>query len=174
MHELPTAGPEKRESVPDDARKFIIEASDLPLDDQDRIVTYLLITDWIKMGEDDEEKIVFKQHLDGSVELLHIEKVSKDGKRTAVKRKISPEEYETKLKLSQVRVEKQRHELKMMQSGMTFDGKYDVFNGPRGLQMLEVDGEARDDFNAELFAENSMTEVSGDRSYEGYRIADKI
>ncbi len=86
MTEIPTHNsPEKQQVIADNARKFIVENIDVSLLTGEGVTSFKLTTDWLKTGEDDEEKIVRKEFPDGTIQTLHIAKVTVDGNRTAKK-----------------------------------------------------------------------------------------
>lgn len=177
MTGIPTHNsPEKQQVIADNARKFIVENIDVSLLAGEGVTSFKLTTDWLKTGEDDEEKIVRKEFPDGTIQTLHIAKVTVDGNRTAKKQAITPEEYDHLLNSSLVRVEKTRNEFIFKQNGVRFDAKYDEFAGPNSLCVLEIDAsneEARDKFDLAAFP-GKLSEVIDDRSYEGYRVASRL
>ncbi len=175
-HEGPARNnPEKKQTIDDNARKFIVEKLDVAQLVGDGVVVFRLITDWLETDEDTETKVVRKEFPDGTVQMLRIEKVTVDGKRTAQKEKITQDTYTEFLGASIVRVEKTRHEFTLRQGGEVFDVKYDEF-ADSSLRILEVDAaseETKASFDPASF-QITATEVSGDRGYEGYRVADKL
>ncbi len=174
-HELPTS-PEKKQTIDDNARKFIVEKLDVAqLAGDGAVVVFRLITDWLVTDEDIETKVVRKEFPDGTVQMLRIEKVTVDGKRTARKEPIAQDVYAELLGTSVVRVEKTRYEFALRQGGEVFEVKYDEF-ADSNLRILEVDA-AREEVKASFDPASFQimtTEVSGDRGYEGYRVADKL
>ena len=177
MTEIPTQNsPQKQGATADDARKFIVDEIDPSLLEGDTATSFTLTTDWLETGEDDEKKIAHKAFADDTAQTLLIAKVTVGGKRTADKHEITSEEYTQLLHSSTVHVEKKRYEFTLEQNGAVFDAKYDEFTGPHGLRVLEIDAsdeEARDAFNPAAFP-GKLTEVTGDRSYEGYRAASHL
>lgn len=168
---------ENERPIADNARKFIVAGFDESLLTGEGVKTYLLTTNWLKTGEDDETKLARKDFDNGAVEMLFIEKVTENGKRNAFKHPINEDEYNEKLARSTVEVIKERFELNVMQDGVEFTMKYDKFVGPNNLRMLEVDAtneEDRESFTPTAFFVGAFEEVTGDRGYEGYRVADKV
>lgn len=169
MSELPTTNAENREVLDDNARKFILEALDPAFLVKNKATSFLLTTDWLKTDADSEEKLARKEFESGDVQRLRITKTTKDGKRTSVKEKITEEEYQELIADSVLRVEKIRHEF-TSQDG--FSMKYDEFMGS-DLRILEVDAtneSERDSFSPGDFRP-SLTEVTGNMDYQGYRVA---
>lgn len=177
MSEIPVQdSPEQREAIADNARKFIVDEIDPTLLAGDAVTSFTLTTDWLETGGDDEKKIAHKAFPDGRRQTLLIAKVTVDGKRTADKKEIIPDEYAQLLRSSIVHVKKKRYEFTLEQDGRVFDVKYDEFAGPNSLRVLEVDastGEIRDTFDPTAFP-GKLTEVIDDRSYEGYRVASRL
>lgn len=163
-----------KELLGDNARKFIVES----LDDTflgGEGIRYLLVTDWLEMGSDNEKKLAYKKYSDGKVQILRISKVTTEEGRTSQKEKISEEQYEALLADSVRRVEKIRHELKFTQDGVHFELKYDEFKDS-DLRILEVDAktdEERAAFNHDEFP-GEILEVTGDVRYYGYRVRDVL
>lgn len=177
MSETIANNPEKRETVADNARKFIVDNLELSSIVGDDAVSFRLITDWLVTDEDSEEKVVRKEFSEGGVQTLRITKTTEDGKRSALREEISLDEYERLIGLSLIRVEKMRHEFILRQYEGVFDIKYDEFAGSNNLRILEVDAvseEMRDAFDITTFPADSIAEVANDRGYEGYRVSDKI
>ncbi len=180
MTETLANNPEKREGIADDARKFIVTDIDPQLLEGDHVVSFRLIVDWLETGEDDEEKVVFKEFPDGKIQRFSVAKVTENGKRTTVKNEISEEEYnkkKSKALAKNVGIEKIRYEFTLKQDGIVFDIKYDELSDPNRLRMLEVDAgddEERAAFEPSAFQASKLVEVTSDRTYEGYRIAEKV
>lgn len=170
--------PEKREGIADDARKFIVTDIDPQLLDGEDVVKFDLTIDWLETGEDDEAKIVLKEFPDGTVERILVAKVTENGKRTTNKEEMTLDEYEEeKARASSVGIgiEKTRYEFRVERDGIVFDVKYDEFPNS-DLRLIEVDAdneEGRKHFDPAIFLVSNLKEVTGDRGYEGYRVADK-
>ncbi|MGB4956939.1 MAG: hypothetical protein WBO49_00635, partial [Candidatus Saccharimonas sp.] len=64
MTEIPQNSREKEQSVPDDARKFIVRAGKLnqAFLDAHGAKIYTMVTDWIDIGDDTETKLVHKTY----------------------------------------------------------------------------------------------------------------
>ena len=168
---------EKERPIADNARKFIVTDFDESLLAEEGVATYLLTTNWLKTGEDDEAKLAHKDFYNGKVEMLFIEKVTENGKRNAFKHEIGEDGYNGLLANSTVEVIKERFEFNVIQDGVELTMKYDKFVGPKNLRMLEVDAineEERKNFTPTVFFAGYFEEVTGDRGYEGYRVADKV
>lgn len=164
--------PKKKETLDDNARKFIVEAIDLKFLKDNRASSFTLTVDWLETGEDNEKKIAYKKFDNGDVQILLITKVTKSGHRTSEKEKITEEQYKELLGSSILHLEKKRYEFEYTQNDVPFSIKYDEFANSR-LCMLEVDAsseEERNSFNASEFP-SELTEVTGDISYYGYRVA---
>ncbi len=163
---------EKKEVVEDNARKFVLETISPEFLAESKAIGYVLITDWIATAEDTEEKLVYKKLDSGEVQYFSIAKITRDGSRTTDKKKISEEEYKSRLPSSILRLEKKRYDFSLIQDGISFACKYDEF--PQGkLRMLEVDAAnepERKQFNPDVFP-FKLQEVSGDMRYYGYRVA---
>ena len=173
MSESPTTTPEKKEILDDNARKFTLDGLSFTyLDDHDAN-SFVMTTDWLVVDEDSEEKVAYKKFKDGEVQILLIKKVmDKEGKRTSVKEKIAAESYEELKARSVLQVEKTRFEFTYAQNGINFLMKYDEFADSE-LRVLEVD--AKNDYERGLFDKakfpTSLTEVTGNLDYYGYRVA---
>lgn len=165
--------PEKQ-VLEDNARKFTCDPLDLSKLSEGTTTSFLLVTDWLETGDDNEKKLAYKKFENGEEQFLLITKVTKpDGSRTVPDRvKLTEEEYRGRLASSILRVEKVRHELTHMQNGISYSLKYDEF-GEDNLRVLEVD--ASNDQERVLFDPSAfpapLTEVTGDLSYYGWRIA---
>mgnify|MGYP003582211270 CR=1 FL=1 len=176
-HTEPAPKPERepsKEVLDDNARKFIVES----LDDavlENETTQYLLVTDWLEMGSDDEKKLAYKKFANGEVQILLISKVMGEQGRVSQKEKIGEGEY-AQLPEGAIRhVEKVRHELSYVQDNVSFELKYDVFENSE-LRVLEVDADTDDDraaFNPDDFS-GELSEVTGDLRYYGYRIGDVL
>jgi len=166
--------PEKQ-ILDDNARKFTcsqLDPSNLSINE---VTSFVLMTDWLETGLDDEKKLAYKRFANGDTQILLIAKVTSNGKRITEKQNITEEEYSHLLASSTLRVEKTRQEFAYKQNGVEFSLKYDDFGGDKP-KMLEVDAsnhQDRDMFNPELFP-SDLTEVTDDISYYGYRIAGHI
>ena len=173
--EIPTNKLENKEIIDDNARKFIVGNSERDFLNNNDVVSYDLITDWLELGEDNEKKLAYKKFDNGDVQILLISKVTKDGNRTSTKEKIDEEQYDELIKSSILHVEKKRHEFEYIQDGITFSMKFDEFT-QSDLLILEADANNerdRNSFDAANFSVN-LTEVTGDIRYYGYRVADVI
>jgi CYTH domain-containing protein len=166
--------PEKQ-ILDDNARKFIcglLDPSDLSFGE---VTSFTLVTNWLETGEDNEKKLAYKIFENGDIQILLIAKVTKDGKRTTEKQKITTEEYDELLASSILCIEKTRHEFDYEHNGVLFSLKYDEF-GESKPNVLEVDASTdrdRNSFDIEAFPAE-LTEVTGDMSYYGYRIAEHV
>lgn len=168
--------PEQDKVVLDDnARKFIVEPIDPRFLETNNATSYLLVTDWLETGEDNEKKLAHKEFENGDVQILLISKVTVDGNRTSEKEKITEEQYKELLTGAIRHVEKRRHEFKYLQASVEFDIKYDEFTDS-SLRVLEVD--APTDAERESFTLNGQfvgaREVTRDLRYYGYRVADMV
>lgn len=166
--------PEKQ-MLDDNARKFTcgsLDPSDL---NSNEVISFVLTTDWLETSEDNERKLAYKKFENGDIQILLITKITKDGRRTSEKQKITNEEYSKLLASSVLRVEKVRQEFDYEQNGVNFSLKYDDF-GEDKPKVLEVD--APTDQKRDLFDPKALpvelTEVTGDISYYGYRVAEHI
>lgn len=167
----PTNTNESKKGVEDNARKFLVDNIDPSFLVEHRAIFYKLILDWLETGEDTDKKLALKEMKDGEIQTLLISKVTDNGNRIVDKKKISVEEYMNLLESSVVRVKKTRYEFQYQQEGVTFVIKYDEFDG--GLRMIEVDAsneEDRNKFKPEAFP-YKVSEVTGNMSYYGYRVA---
>lgn len=173
--------PEQQKEVLDDnARKFVVEPLDPTFLQEHEATVFLLVTDWIEMGKDNETKVVYKKFSDGIVEIFLISKVVVDGKRTKEKEKISEEKYNELLGSSKRHIEKMRHEFNFTQGETSFVMNYDEFAGGK-LSMLDVDAkteEEKNSFDPNEFPSKDypikLIDVSEDRQYSGYRVADIV
>jgi hypothetical protein len=173
--QIPQNKPEKREGIEDNARKFILEAIDPQFLKDHNATSFELTVDWLETEEDNEKKLAYKKFEDGSVQILLISKVTRDGSRIAEKKKISDDEYKFLLASSILRLQKNRYEFIHNQNNTAFNLKYDEFEEGK-LNMLEVDAateEERNNFNPKEFSYN-LSEVTGDINYYGYRVAEKL
>lgn len=173
MSEAPTVTPEKSETLDDNARKFTLDDFDLAFLDSNNTDSFVMTTDWLITDEDSEEKLAYKKFKDGEVQILLIKKVmDEDGNRTSVKEKITEERYEELKVRSILQVEKTRFEFVYSQDGTDFSMKYDEFADSQ-LRVLEVDAKSDDErkaFNKDKFP-TPLTEVTGNLSFYGYRVA---
>lgn len=170
---------ETQPPLDDNARKFVMQEFDPATyaDKKDSVTVFRLITDWLIIDEESETKLVHKQFSDGTIHTLRIVKqTDASGKRTSTKTPITLDEYTAQLSGSVRRVEKVRHEFTYTQAGRTFSMKYDDF-GEAGLKILEVDAEEGSK-DREVFEPKDfpvvLSEVTGDMSYYGSRIAEHI
>jgi hypothetical protein len=178
MTYLPESGtltqPEKRKEVlEDNARKFTAEMLEPALLEELGASGYILMTDWLETGEENEKKIVHKRFDNGDTQILLISKATKDGHRIAEKEKITEEQYRELLPLSILHLEKKRYEFGYTQNDINFFMKYDEFANTQ-LRILEVDASdenSRNAFSPKDFSDE-LSEVTGNRQYYGYRVAD--
>ncbi|MDN5274451.1 MAG: hypothetical protein JWP06_352 [Candidatus Saccharibacteria bacterium] len=175
--EIPTNSPEKKETLDDNARKFILEGIDPKLLDENNASSFSLIIDWLETDNDNdnETKVAYKEFDNGDVQILLITKTTTDGNRTSIKEKITKEEYEQLVVSSVLHLEKKRYEFTYAQGSVVFSVKYDEFTDGE-LCMLEVDAsseEERRSFSPGEFP-SKLVEVTGDTQYYGYRIAEII
>lgn len=165
----------QKEVLEDNARKFVISTINPEFLKASNTTGYLLVTDWLETGEDNEKKLARKEFENGDVQILLISKVTVDGNRTSEKEKITEEQYEELITGSISHVEKMRYEFKYIQDGVEFDIKYDEFMDS-SLRVLEVD--ASSDADRELFTADERfkgaREVTGDLQYYGYRVAEIV
>lgn len=168
--------PEKQKEILDDnARKFVVGTLEPAFLEGIGASSFLMITDWLETGEDDERKLAHKKFANGDVQILLIYKIMKDGRRTSEKEKINEQEYIELLKGSVRHVEKVRYEFSYDQDDITFGVKYDEFIDS-DLRVLEVDAsndEQRNAFDPDTFP-SELSEVTGKMQYYGYRVADII
>jgi hypothetical protein len=171
MAEIPINTPEKKEVLDDNARKFITEGLTSDLLKENGATSFILTTDWLETGEGNEKKLAYKEFENGDIQILLIEKVTKDGNRTSVKEKITNEKYNELVGSSILRIQKKRYEFSYSQNDIQFDVKYDEFTDSP-LRVVEVDalneGE-RDSFDPARFP-SELAEVTGDIRYYGYRV----
>lgn len=173
--EIPTSKAENKEILDDNARKFIVTNSERDFLEENDIISYDLITDWLGLGEDSEKKLAYKKFDNSDVQILLISKVTKAGNRTSTKEKIDEVRYSELLKSSILHLEKKRHEFEYVQNDITFSMKFDEFSHSN-LLILEADADNekdRNSFDAAAFP-IGLTEVTGDIRYYGYRVADLI
>jgi hypothetical protein len=168
--------PEKQNEILDDnARKFIIESLDSGFPEANGASAFLLTTDWLETGHDNEKKLAYKKFPNSATQILLISKITKNGHRTSEKEKISEEEYAKLINGSVRRLEKMRYEFEYIQNETTFDIKYDEFIDSQ-LRVLEVDApteEERNSFKPNDFP-GKLSEVTGMIQYYGYRVADIV
>lgn len=170
--ELPMSTPKRSELLDDNARKFVSEAINHDFLEKNGASSFTLIVDWLETREDNEKKVAYKQFDNGDIQILLISKVTKDGKRTSEKKKITEEKYKELLSSSVLHLEKKRHEFEYTQNNISFSIKYDEFAEGR-LYILEVDApseEERNSFHPGDFPAQ-LAEVTGDIKYYGYRVA---
>jgi hypothetical protein len=173
--EIPTNNPEKKETLEDNARKFVTETLSTEFLEEHNASSFTLTVDWLETDEDKEKKLAYKEFDSGDVQILLITKVTEDGNRTSEKEKITEEKYRELLALSKLHLEKKRYEFEYVQNGVPFSLKYDEFDDER-LRILEVDAsteEERSAFNPDAFP-SGLNEVTGDMRYYGYRVAEAI
>ncbi|MES2213292.1 MAG: hypothetical protein V4473_00450 [Patescibacteria group bacterium] len=155
----------------DNARKFIVEKIDQKFLIQNNSISFNLIIDWIETAEDKEKKVVFKTFETGETQIFFVSKIITNGNRISDKKKISEDEYKNLLDTSILHLEKKRHEFNFIQNSISFSLKYDEFASEK-IRILEVDSENSEERN--LFNPNTfpyrLTDVTGDKSYEGFRI----
>ena len=174
--EIPTATPEKKEALDDNALKFIIGDIDLSSVTDNDVTAYLMTTDWIDIGADDEEKLVIKHYTDGTIDWLRIKKViDESGGRKSKKVPISEMEYIAALVDSKITVVKTRTDFTYTQNDIVFKLTYDEFDGSP-LRIMEVDAkdeQQRISFKPTMFPAG-LESVTGDIRYYGYRVADML
>ena len=159
----------------DNARKFIVDRIDSNFLDNHNSISFSLMVDWIITQEDKEKKIVRKQFSEGEVQLILVEKVITGDSRKTEKRKLDVQEYEALHSSSVIHLEKMRYEFNMEIQGKTYSFKYDEFTNS-DLVMLEVDAltqAERESFKLNSFP-FSLSEVTGDLRYYGYRTSEMI
>lgn len=173
--EKPSQPEQNKVILDDNARKFIVESIDPSFLETNNATSYLLVTDWLETGENNEKKLARKEFENGEVQILLISKVTVDGNRTSKKEKITEDQYKELLIGSTRHVEKMRYEFKYIQHSTEFDIKYDEFTDSI-LRVLEVDTSSNAD--RELFTVdeqfNGAREVTGDLQYYGYRVAEIV
>jgi hypothetical protein len=162
-----------KETLDDNARKFVVKSLGDEFLSEQQATSYLLITDWLEMGDGNERKLAYKKYTDDAVQILLISKVTTQDGRVSQKQKIDEEEYRTLLDGSVLHVEKVRHEFNYIQDNAVFEVKYDEFTDSQ-LRVLEVD--AKTDEERAAFDSNNfpaeLVEVTGNLQYYGYRVAD--
>lgn len=175
MSETPKNSPEKKETLDDNARKFITEPLDQEFLEKHGATSFTLTVDWLETGKDNETKVAYKKFDNGDVQILLITKITVDGNRTSEKEKITKERYDELLTRSKLHLEKKRYEFEYSQNNTTFSIKYDRFADDK-LAMLEVDAPSeaeRDSFDTTDFP-GELAEVTGDVRYHGFRVAETI
>ena len=180
MTEIPQNSREKEQSVPDDARKFIVRAGKLnqAFLDAHGAKIYTMVTDWIDIGDDTETKLVHKTYHNGSQEWRKITKrKDADGSRRTDRDDIDPEaaDFPDLTKVSLKHLVKQRSTFRFEQGGILYEINYDSIP-EKGLIMLEVDAVSKSSDDRTQFDPRELPldliEVSGDPRYEGWRVAD--
>ena len=175
MSETPKNSPEKKETLDDNARKFITEPLDQEFLEKHGATSFTLTVDWLETGKDNETKVAYKKFDNGDVQILFISKITIDGNRTSEKEKITKERYKELLTRSKLHLEKKRYEFEHVQNGIPFSVKYDKFADDKPA-MLEIDAPSeavRDSFDANDFP-YALAEVTGDTRYYGFRVAETI
>lgn len=173
--EIPINASEKKETLDDNARKFLITNFDPQLLVHSGSVSYNLTADWLETGETTEVKVAHKTFDNGDVKILLISKVQGANGRTSDKQKIDQAKYEELLASSLKRVEKRRHEFEYFQNGTLFKMNYDD-HSKAPLTVLEVDASSdieRESFDPLLFPA-TLVDVTGQEKYYGYRVATTI
>ncbi|MDB5259737.1 MAG: hypothetical protein JWO73_945 [Candidatus Taylorbacteria bacterium] len=159
----------------DNARKFIVESIAFDFLKDHQATSFVLTVDWIETNEESEKKLAYKKFENDDIQILLISKITRDGNRVADKKKITEEEYRSSLAASILRLEKRRYEFKFAQNGIIFDMKYDEFTTGK-LCLLEVDAPTAE--QRALFTPTdfpfSVSEVTGDMRYYGYRVAEEL
>lgn len=172
-NEIPTNSPEKVVGLDDNARKFIVSPLDDSFFDDKSVTSFDLIVDWLETNEVSEKKLAHKIFDDGTEQILLISKATQtDGSRKTVKQQLTEEQYRELSKDSVLHLEKNRREFTVIQGGVSYDVKYDVFSDG-ALHMLEVDSkndEDRDSFDVNSFP-GKLDEVTGNMDYYGYRVS---
>lgn len=170
--ELPTSNPEKKDALDDNARKFIVKSIDSRFLAENNATSYTLVTDWLTTDVDFEEKLAHKTFENGNIQILLISKQTTDGDRTSIKEKITTEKYTQLLGHSILRLQKERHEFIYNQNDTPFSIVYDEFTDSN-LRIIEVDAaneQSRNMFSPDDFP-STLTEVTGNINYYGYRVA---
>jgi hypothetical protein len=174
MHaEIPQSNPEKKETLDDNARKFITAPIDPAFLAENHATSHHLVVDWLETGVDNEKKVAYKTFENNDVQILLIAKVTIDGNRTSQKQPITEEEYGGLLHSSTLHLEKKRYEFAYQQNNTVFSVKYDTFPNDKP-PILEVDAattEERDSFDPSAFPAH-LHEVTGDIRYYGYHVAE--
>jgi hypothetical protein len=164
--------PEKRETLDDNARKFITEPLDAQFFDDKLVTSFTLVVDWLETDESSEKKLAYKTFDDSNTQILLISKITHaDGSRKTLKEPLTSAQYDELAGESVLHLEKKRYEFKYEQAGNEFELKYDVFADNK-LHMLEVDA-AGDDMRAAFTPEEfpaTLSEVTGNLDYYGYRV----
>lgn len=171
-NETPTNSPEKLEALDDNARKFIATPLDDSFFDGKDVTSFDLIVDWLETDEASEKKLAHKTFGDGATQILLISKATQDdGSRKTIKEPLTDKRYREMVANSILHLEKNRREFRVVQNGVWYDMKYDVFADGK-FHMLEVDTEDNDKriaFNIDDFPAE-LEEVTGNRDYYGYHI----
>ena len=166
---------EGKEAVEDNARKFRVNHIGQDFLEKSNASSFILIVDWLEMGEENEKKLAYKKFENGDIQILLISKTTLDGKRTSEKKRITQEEYEELIDSSALHLQKKRYEFKAIQGDTSFSFKYDEFAEGK-VCLLEVDANTEDERNR--FDPNDflydLSEVTGDIRYYGYRVADMV
>lgn len=161
------------ERAPDNARKFVVHNLDSTILNGDDTLRCNFPTDWLETDENTEKKIVRKVYDDGKVQMLLISKTTENGKRISEKKPLKQDEYDSLLGSSQLRVEKNRYSFNYIQGDIVFKINYDEFVDSE-LKIIEVDAETeelRAMFDPNEFPAELEEVATGDRSYEGFRVA---
>jgi hypothetical protein len=176
--------PEKEEeAVDDNARKFEVGPIDTQFLEENKAKSFELTVDWLETDKDSETKLAYKDRGNGDVKILLITKITDEatGKRKTVREEITEENYRELLHSSELRLKKKRYEFTYTQNSTPFSINYDEYADSK-LRILEVDAPKVDDsteedrkpFDREDFPIELAEEVSGNRRYDGYRIADLV
>lgn len=173
--EIPTNNPEKKETLEDNARKFITETLSSEFLEEHNASSFKLTVDWLETDEDNEKKLAYKEFDSGDIQILLITKTTQDGSRTSEKQKITEEEYRELLVRSKLHLEKKRYEFEYVQNEIPFSLKYDEFEDEK-LRILEVDASTEEERSAFSPSDlpGGLSEVTGDMRYYGYRVANVI
>lgn len=166
---------QRKEQLDDNARKFIVTAIDPCLLEAKDVTSFTLVTDWLEADIEYEKKLAYKQFSDSNVQILLIEKTTKDGKRVSKKQVISEEKYRELLADSIIHLEKIRHDFSYLQNDTSFAMKYDEFVDS-DLRVLEVDAVSeaeRESFDPSDFPAQTR-EVTGNVKFYGFRIASEV
>lgn len=168
----PTNSPENEPAIDDNARKFLSQPLDDSFFDGKQVTSFKLVVDWLETDEASEKKLAYKTFDDDTTQILLISKVTQhDGSRKTVKKPLEEEHYRELTSDSVQHLEKNRREFSVVQNGVKYDMKYDVFADGK-LYILEVDAESDDDrvaFSQDDFPAD-LKEVTGNLSYYGYRV----
>jgi len=175
MSERAPNNTEGKQTLEDNARKFVVGAIDADFLKQQSATSFALVVDWVIVGEDNEQKVAYKSFEDGRNEIILISKIISGNKRTAERKKITKDEYDKLLLSSVRRIEKKRYEFNIIQNNVSFSIKYDEFVNSE-LRIIEVDASSeaeRNSFDSVQFPVK-LSEVTGDMRYYGFRVTEVV